>query len=292
VTQTPAEGAFGNSRWPAPAKINLFLHITGRRADGYHLLQTLFQFLEWGDELDIRRRDDGRIVRHGGVEGLAPEADLVVRAAQALQRASGCADGADIHVYKRIPTGAGLGGGSSDAATTLVALNQIWNTGLNTAALAAIGLELGADVPVFVHGHAAWAEGVGEVLSPVEPPEQWYLLVLPDCHLATAALFADPSLKRDCPPVTLADHAAGRTGNVFEAVARGRAPALDAAMRWLSGFGAPALSGSGGACFLAFADRAAARAAQAQAPPALRTIVVRGCNRSPLETHTRLYARG
>ncbi|HEX9802251.1 MAG TPA: 4-(cytidine 5'-diphospho)-2-C-methyl-D-erythritol kinase, partial [Gammaproteobacteria bacterium] len=157
--------------WPAPAKLNLFLHITGRRADGYHLLQTVFQFLDHGDKLYFTPRPDGRVVRLNSLPGVAEENDLVVRAARLLQEVSGCSQGADIRVDKLLPMGGGLGGGSSDAATTLVALNRIWSLGFSSERLAALGLQLGADVPVFVHGHAAWAEGVGEKLAVVELPE-------------------------------------------------------------------------------------------------------------------------
>lgn len=290
-----AEGAFGAMRWPAPAKINRFLHITGRRPDGYHELQTLFQFLDWGDELEIATRTDGRILRSRGSTEVAAEQDLSVRAAEALQAATGCRMGADIAVHKRIPAGAGLGGGSSDAATVLVALNQLWRLDLDTGALAAIGLKLGADVPVFVHGRACWAEGIGEDLEPACPEEDWLLLALPEAAVSTAAAFAHPALRRDCPRVTPADFAAGRCGNVFEPVARALAPAVDTAMRALAAAAAaeglselrPCLSGSGGACFLLLPDRATARRLQAGLPATLRSLVSRAQNRSPLHVACR-----
>lgn len=284
------EGGFGAMRWPAPAKINRFLHITGRRADGFHELQTLFQFLDWGDELEILPRSDGRIVRTTGPEHVPAEADLAVRAAQALQHASGCTTGADIGVHKRIPAGAGLGGGSSDAATVLLALDTLWQLDLGTPALAEIGLTLGADVPVFLHGHACWGEGIGEALSPASPEEGWVLLALPDAEIATATAYAHPALKRDCPPVTAEDVAAGRCGNVFEAVARMLAPAVDAAMQALDeaavaeGFDTARarLSGSGGACFVLLAERSDARRVQSRLPAELRSVVCRASNRSAL----------
>lgn len=283
---TAQDGAFGAHRWPAPAKLNLFLHVTGRRPDGYHLLQTLFQFLEWGDELAFTPRRDGQVRRHGGLAGVAEADDLCVRAAEALRRHAGVEAGIDIHLYKRIPAGAGLGGGSSDAATTLVALNRLWGLGLDLDQLADIGLALGADVPVFVRGQAAWAEGIGEQLQPVDLDETWYLLALPDAPMPTAELYADPALRRDCPPVDLADYRAGRCGNVFEPLARRRSAELDAAMQWLAGHGRARLSGSGGACFVAVEDFAEAMALRAGAPAGLPVVVARGCNRSPL--HARL----
>ncbi|MHA7834500.1 MAG: 4-(cytidine 5'-diphospho)-2-C-methyl-D-erythritol kinase, partial [Algiphilus sp.] len=182
-------GAFGAARWPAPAKINRFLHITGRRADGRHDLQTLFQFLGWGDELSFRVRRDGVIARRGDTVSLAEESDLVLRAAKALRAATGAPYGVDIAVHKRIPMGSGLGGGSSDAATTLIALNALWNCRLDASALAQVGLGLGADVPIFIRGRASWAEGVGEKLTPVAPDEPWVLLAMPDCTVSTAEAF-------------------------------------------------------------------------------------------------------
>jgi len=183
----------GWSNWPAPAKLNLFLHITGRRPDGYHALQTVFRLLDWGDRIRLRVRDDGRIRREGtSVAGVAEADDLAVRAALLLQRVANVAQGADIGIEKHVPAGGGFGGGSSDAATVLVALNRLWNAGLDVDALAALGLQLGADVPVFVRGHNAWAEGVGELLTPIALPPAWFVLVHPGVHVPTPALFASP----------------------------------------------------------------------------------------------------
>ena len=278
---SPAEGW---SAWPAPAKLNLFLRIPGRRADGYHLLQTVFRMLDWGDTVHLRVRADGRIERHGStVPGVAPEEDLVVRAARALQAASGTSLGADIRVDKRIPAGGGFGGGSSDAATVLRALDALWGSGLEAARLAEIGLGLGADVPVFVHGTNAWAEGVGERLQPLRLPPAWYLLVDPGVQVPTAELFQASELTRDAAPVTIADFASGRQlGNAFEPVLRGREPAVEAAFAVLARFGRPRLTGSGSGCFVEFATRAEAEAALAQVPPGLQPRVAAGVPRSPL----------
>jgi 4-diphosphocytidyl-2-C-methyl-D-erythritol kinase len=197
----------GARPWPAPAKLNLFLHILGRRPDGYHELQTCFQFIDLCDEIRIEVRSDGEIRRGAGAAGVAPEMDLCVRAARALKAATGCALGADIDVVKRIPMGAGLGGGSSDAATCLIVLNRLWDLRLSADQLAALGLKLGADVPVFVHGRAAWGEGVGERLTPLypplAPPERNYLIIKPNVFVSTKEVFQDPELTRDSPPITI-----------------------------------------------------------------------------------------
>src|SRR5690606_18343724 len=264
---TGVDGA-GWSYWPAPAKLNLFLQITGRRADGYHELQTVFRLLDWGDRIGLRLREDGQIRRDGpSVPGVAEADDLVVRAALALQNASASPLGADIRVEKRIPAGGGFGGGSSDAATVLVALNALWRAGLDEDALAALALQLGADVPVFVRGRNAWAEGVGEKLTPLTLPPAWYLLVDPAIHVPTAELFRSPDLTRDAAPVKIADFASGTVlGNAFEPVLRRREPAIEAAFLALSGIGRARLTGSGSGCFVEFATRAAAEQALVKLP--------------------------
>ena len=274
----------GWSGWPAPAKLNLFLRIPGRRDDGYHLLQTVFRLLDWGDTVHVRVRGDGRIQRHGtSVPGVAAADDLLVRAAGALQQASGTTLGADLRVDKRVPAGGGFGGGSSDAATVLVVLDALWGTGLGVERLAAIGLGLGADVPVFVRGANAWAEGVGERLQPLDLPPAWYLLADPGVQVPTATLFQALELTRDAPPVTMSDFASGRPlGNVFEPVLRRREPAVESAFAALARFGTPRLTGTGSGCFVEFATPAAAEAALAQAPRGLRARVVAGAPRSPL----------
>jgi 4-diphosphocytidyl-2-C-methyl-D-erythritol kinase len=200
--------------WPAPAKLNLFLHITGRRADGYHELQTVFQFLDFCDSLQVEVTRDSRLRRVTAVAGLDEKNDICLRAARLLQTAAGAARGADIHLHKKIPMGGGLGGGSSDAATTLLALNRLWGIDFDIERLAELGLQLGADVPVFIHGRAAWAEGVGERLQPVELPEPWYLVIAPAVQVSTAEIFQAPDLTRDCPPITIRHFLAGTGLNV------------------------------------------------------------------------------
>ena len=271
------------SRWPAPAKLNLFLQIVGRRADGYHLLQTVFQLLDWGDEIALRVRADGRIERLRGATGVAAEDDLAVRAARALQAATGTPLGADIDVAKRIPQGGGFGGGSSDAATVLVALNRLWRTGLSAEALAALGLRLGADVPVFVHGRSAWAEGVGERLTPLELPQRWFLLVDAGVSVPTAALFQAPDLTREAASATISDYVSGQVrGNVFTPVLRRRAPRIAEALDRLAAFGEAELTGTGGGVFVAFDDPAAAQAARDTLPREWRVWIAQGVNASPL----------
>lgn len=276
--------AAGWSYWPAPAKLNLFLRITGRRPDGYHELQTVFRLLDWGDRIGLRLRGDGQVRREGhSVPGVAEADDLVVRAAIALKKAVNCAQGVDISVEKHIPAGGGFGGGSSDAATVLVALNALWGTGLGEEALAALGLGLGADVPVFVRGRNAWAEGVGERLQPLDLPPAWYLLVDPGVHVPTADLFRSPDLTRDAAPAKIADFASGTVlGNAFEPVLRCREPAVEAVFQALSRVGRARLTGSGSGCFVEFATRAAAEHAMAELPGQLRAWVVAGAARSPL----------
>ena len=268
---------------PAPAKLNLFLHINGRRPDGYHLLQTVFQFLDRADTLHFRRRDDGVLTLRPELPDLPAESNLVLRAARLLQAETGCALGADITLEKVLPMGGGIGGGSSDAATTLIGLNRLWALGLDSDRLAALGLALGADVPVFVRGQAAFAEGVGERLTPVELPEPWYLVLTPDAHLSTALVFGHPQLTRHTPAITLAAFRAGglETGlrNDCEAVARTLSPAVATALDWLSQHGPARMTGTGACCFLPCPDRARAEALLAQSP--IPGFVARGQNRSP-----------
>ena len=271
--------------WPAPAKLNLMLRIVGRRPDGYHLLQTVFQFLDRGDWLWFDLRDDGLIERASEVPGVPAAADLTVRAARLLQQTAGVRQGATIRIAKRLPMGGGLGGGSSDAATTLVALNHLWRTGLTLVELAELGLTLGADVPVFVHGRAAWAEGVGERLAPVDLAEPWFVVLVPACPVATGAVFNDPDLTRNSPPITITDFAAGLGGNDCEAVVYRRYPEVAAATRWLAQFGQARLTGTGACVFAVFPDGASADRVLAQLPAGCTGFVARGCNRSPLHEH-------
>ena len=279
-------------RWPAPAKLNLFLHVVGRRADGYHLLQTLFQLLDYGDELTIAVRDDGVVRRVGEVEGVPAEADLVVRAANALKAATGTRLGADIAIDKRIPIGGGLGGGSSDAATTLVALNALWRCGLGTDALAALGLGLGADVPVFVHGRTAWAEGVGERLTPVETPSRAFLVLDPRVAVPTAAVFQAPELTRDSAPTTIPRFVAGEpVRNDLEPVVRSMAPAVADALDWLGARAPARLTGSGACVFAAFDRIEAAERVAADCPDRFRAFVANGVSESPLHAALRQWQR-
>ncbi|MDE1958345.1 MAG: 4-(cytidine 5'-diphospho)-2-C-methyl-D-erythritol kinase [Xanthomonadaceae bacterium] len=279
--------------WPAPAKLNLFLHILGRRADGYHRLQTVFRLLDWGDSVRLRPRADGAIVRVAGAQGIAADDDLAVRAARALKVATGCPLGVEIAVDKRIPVGAGLGGGSSDAATTLVALNRIWGCGLDDDALAALGLHLGADVPVFVRGHNAWAEGIGEVLTPIVLPPRWYVLLDPGVHVATAPLFQAPELTRNAAEETIPRFLDGMvTGNAFEPVVRARHPAVAMAMSWLAGSGLARLSGSGGSVFLETRSHADAADIAARCPVQYTARVARGAEISALTLAVERFSAG
>jgi len=268
--------------WPAPAKLNLCLRILGQRDDGYHLLQTAFQFLDLCDDIRIRLRRDGAIRALHRLPGIDPEKDLSVRAARLLQRHGNRFLGADIRIKKRIPIGAGLGGGSSDAATVLVALNRLWALGYETERLAALGLEMGADVPVFVRGEAAWAEGVGERLTPVPFPVPWYLVIFPNSPVPTAEVFHDPHLTRNSRPIRISDFLAGDVANDCEGVVRRRYPAVADALGWLRSFGNGRLTGTGSCVFADFASKREALAVGARVPSRWQAIVSRGYNLSPL----------
>jgi 4-diphosphocytidyl-2-C-methyl-D-erythritol kinase len=270
------------TKWPAPAKINLFLHITGRRDDGYHLLQTAFQFLDYCDWLEFMPRDDGVVRRLGELADVASEDDLTVRAARSLQALTGTSLGVDIRIDKHLPMGGGLGGGSSDAATTLVALNKLWDLRLSEAQLAELGLGLGADVPVFIRGQAAWAEGVGEKLTPLALPEPWFLVLVPDCHVATAEIFAVPELTRDAQSLKIPAFLSGQGENVCEPVVRKRYPEVDKALNWLAQYAPARMSGTGACVFAPFATEAEASQVLEQMPTGWQGFVARGLNRSPL----------
>lgn len=256
---------------PAPAKLNLFLHVTGRRADGYHELQSIFQLIDWYDVLHLRLRNDGALRLQQHTPGLATEDDLILRAAHLLREATGCRQGAELRLEKNLPLGGGLGGGSSDAAAALLGLNQLWDCGLSRAELAVLGLQLGADVPVFVHGHNAWAEGVGERLSPLETlPQAWFLVLHPGVHVNTGEIFRDPALTRDSKPVTMRAFLAGRTRNDCEAVVCQRYPAIQQALDWLRKQTPTArLTGTGACVFAAFADMREAERSLKGLPPSL-----------------------
>jgi 4-diphosphocytidyl-2-C-methyl-D-erythritol kinase len=274
--------ASASGPWPAPAKLNLFLHITGRRADGYHELQTIFQFLTIGDWLYFDLQPAGGIRLAGCPAGVPETQDLTVRAARLLRETAGSSAGVTIYNDKRLPVGGGLGGGSSDAATTLVVLNRLWRLGLDTDTLASLGLVLGADVPVFVRGQAAWAEGVGEILTPVTPPEAWFLVVVPPVSVSTADIFSDVELTRDTPRMKITDLLAGGGRNDCEAVVCRRYPEVAAALDWLSAFSPARMTGTGGCVFAVFESEAQAQAVAEQLPANLSGFVARGVNRSPL----------
>ncbi len=271
-----------NQTWPAPAKLNLFLHIVGRREDGYHLLQTAFQFINLVDDISFAIREDGEVHRCSVLDGVPEHEDLVVRAAHALKIASGAKLGADISVVKRIPSGGGLGGGSSDAATTLIALNYLWKTGLSDDQLAEIGLSLGADVPVFIRGHAAWAEGVGEQLTAIEPEESDYLVIHPGCSVPTADIFGADDLTRNTPPITIRDFLERGGINDCEAVVKQKFSQVNEALAWLSDHAEARLTGTGSCLFAAFPDRESAQRVQQSLPENWQGFVVKGINRSPL----------
>ncbi len=263
---------------PAPAKLNLFLHITGRRADGYHELQTLFQLLDWGDTLHFSADDSGEIHLSGSPADIPPQDNLVVRAAKLLQPQG---RGTSIRLEKRIPAGGGLGGGSSDAATTLLALNRLWELDLPTQELQLLGRQLGADVPVFVAGHSAWAEGVGELLTPVVLPQQWFLILTPQCHVSTAEIFSHRQLTRDSPAIKMAAFFEGHSRNDCQNLVRNLYPEVDKALNWLGKFGDARLTGTGACVFCAFPDESTARSVLQRAPEDLQGFVARGLNQSP-----------
>lgn len=276
------------THWPSPAKLNLFLYITGQRADGYHTLQTLFQFLDYGDDITISVRNDGELCLLTVVEGVEHDDNLIVRAARLLMKTAadsgrlpaGC--GADISIEKRLPMGGGLGGGSSNAATVLVALNHLWHCGLSADELAAIGLTLGADVPVFVRGHAAFAEGVGEILTPVNPQEKWYLVAHPGVSIPTPVIFKDPELPRNTPKRSIDTLLNCEFGNDCEVIARKRFREVDAALSWLLEYAPSRLTGTGACVFAEFDTESRARQVLEQAPEWLKGFVAKGVNLSPL----------
>ncbi len=272
---------------PAPAKLNLFLHINGRRADGLHNLQTIFQLIDLCDLLNFRLRNDGRItVCCAALPDLALAQSTVYRAACLLPRAAH--QGVDIAVNKIIPAGAGLGGGSSDAATTLIALNHLWQLHLNEKTLMTMGAKIGADVPVFIGGHTAWAEGIGERLSALTLAPAYYLLIFPNCHVSTAEIFSAQQLTRHTPAITLADFYTGKAKNDCTIITRKLYPEVDATLRWLSRFGEAKMSGTGSSCFVAFLNRQQAELAQQQVPSTWQSFIAQGVNRSALYQHIKV----
>lgn len=270
-------------RWPAPAKLNLFLHVNGRRADGYHELQTLFIFLSHGDWLTFEPLEGTSLLTLSpAIPGVPDEQNLIIRAARLLQARLQNPQGAHIRLEKVLPMGGGIGGGSSDAATTLVALNHLWQAGLSEDELAELGVQLGADVPVFVRGRAAFAEGVGERLQPVEVPSAWYLVLKPDCHVATAAVFQDPDLPRNTPKMALHNLLDGEWKNDCESLVKKRHPEVANALGWLLEYAPSRMTGTGACVFAQFEDEKAARKVLAKVPEGWDGFVAKGENISPL----------
>jgi 4-diphosphocytidyl-2-C-methyl-D-erythritol kinase len=267
---------------PAPAKLNLFLHVVGRRTDGYHELQTLFRFIDHGDTLTLRPRADGRVERAGDVPGVTAEQDLTLRAAALLQRRSGTQAGVSVELQKRLPLGGGLGGGSSDAATALIALNRLWDLRWERSRMQELALELGADVPVFVFGRSAFAQGIGEQLQAVELAPAWYLVLVPPVAVSTAAIFSAPELTRDSTPIKISRFSAGAGRNDLEAVACRHHPAVAEHLAWLRQHAPAAMTGSGACVFAAFDSQSAAQDVFGRRPQGMQGFVARGLDRHPL----------
>ncbi|MNJ27893.1 4-diphosphocytidyl-2-C-methyl-D-erythritol kinase [compost metagenome] len=267
---------------PAPAKLNLMLHILGRRDDGYHLLETLFQFLDYGDELSFAAREDGEIRLHSDIEGVPHDSNLIVKAARKLQALSGCTQGADIWLKKILPMGGGIGGGSSDAATTLLGLNHLWQLGCSEDQLAELGLSLGADVPVFVRGHAAFAEGVGEILTPADPEEPWYVVLVPQVFVSTAEIFSHPQLTRDSLPLKMRPVPKGNSRNDCQPVVEQSYPEVRNSLSLLSKFTDARLTGTGSCVFGAFPSKAEADKVLALLADTQTGFVAKGSNVSML----------
>ncbi|OUS31744.1 4-(cytidine 5'-diphospho)-2-C-methyl-D-erythritol kinase [Gammaproteobacteria bacterium 45_16_T64] len=291
------------SLFQSPAKLNLFLHITGQREDGYHNLQTVFQFLDVHDLLSFENTEsEGNITLSPSIPGLPDSENLIYRAAQLLKKKTQCPLGAHINIKKRLPMGGGLGGGSSNAATTLVALNQLWKLDLPLHELKALGLTLGADVPIFIHGKSAWAEGIGEVLSPISPPENWYLLATPNCHVDTAQLFRDKQLTRNTKPITMRAFLDGAGHNDFEAVAKKNFPLINKTLELLNNWGDARLTGTGACCFCPLPNKESGLLALQELPKALSSlnletgdlnvILTKGRNGSPLYESALLTNKG
>ncbi|MGA7180267.1 MAG: 4-(cytidine 5'-diphospho)-2-C-methyl-D-erythritol kinase [Thiobacillaceae bacterium] len=268
--------------YPAPAKLNLFLHVVGRREDGYHLLQTVFRFIDHGDSIHLALRDDGRIVRLHELDGVAEDTDLTVRAARMLQAESGAKMGIDIRLEKRLPQGGGLGGGSSDAATVLLALNRLWHINWPRKRLEELALRLGADVPVFVFGQSAFAEGVGERLQPVVLKPAWYVVLMPPVRISTAEIFAAPELTRNTPPIKIPDFSAGVGHNDLEPVVLSRSPEIVRHLHWLNAFGKARMTGSGACLFLEVSDQTAAQGILDRMPADMQGFIAAGLDRHPL----------
>ena len=268
--------------WPAPAKLNLFLHITGQRQDGYHLLQTVFQFIQLIDVIDFTILESGLVRRSSTSLKIDERDDLVIKAAQKIKKRSGSKLGVDISVKKNIPIGGGLGGGSSDAATTLVALNELWQTGLSIDELSEIGLSLGADIPFFINGNAAWAEGVGDKLTPINLDECFYLVIYPNCGISTKAVFEASDLTRNTPRITIRDFHDGNGKNDCESHVRNHYRDVTEALDWLGGYASSKLTGTGACLFAQFSDENEANEVKYKLPTKWQGYVVKGINKSPL----------
>ncbi len=281
-----------DSTWhlPAPAKLNLFLHITGVRDDGYHNLQTIFQLLDYSDEVTLKRRLDGVINRVSGLASVEPEDDLIVKAARALQKHTGTNYGVDLGVSKVLPIGGGIGGGSSDAATTLLGLNQLWQCNVPQQELLSIARSIGADVPVFVNGHSAWAEGIGEDLTPLELPEKWYIVIHPNVFISTEKLFSSKLLTRNKTVLRMRIFPTADNENVFESVVRNEYPEVEKSLQWLSKFAPARMTGTGSCVFASFESKQQAVAVMQQLPRKWVAFVAKAVNNSPLLDALKLYA--
>ena len=269
-------------RIPAPAKLNLFLHITSVREDGYHNLQTIFQLLDHSDEVSLQRRIDGKIHRTNGLKGLDPADDLIIKAAKLLKQYTGTEWGANLGVSKQLPVGGGIGGGSSNAASTLVTLNKLWQCHLSQTELLALGRSLGADVPVFINGKNAWAEGIGDLLTDIDLPEKWYLVIHPDVHISTANLFSSDELTRDKALLKIRDFPDTDTSNVFEEVARKQYPEVDEVLRWFGEFSKPKMTGTGSCVFAGFDSELVANQLLTQVPEHWNGFVAKSVTQSPM----------
>lgn len=267
---------------PAPAKLNLFLHVTGRRADGYHLLQTVFRLIDFGDTLHVAVDDSGEVVHENPLPGVPADSDLIVRAARLLQAETGTRQGCRLRIDKRLPMGGGLGGGSSDAATALIALNHLWQLGLSRQDLQDLGLRLGADVPVFVFGRDAFAEGVGEALQPISLPHQWYVVLIPPVSVPTVEIFSDPGLTRDTKPIIMAAFPSDGVRNDLETVAKRKYPIIAEYLDWLGQYGKAMMTGSGACVFAAFDTQAQAEAVIGQLPASMRGFAAESMTQHPL----------
>ena len=267
---------------PSPAKLNLFLHINGRRDDGYHDLQTLFQLLDYGDSLTFDPNLSGKITLSPSIDGVAADDNLIIRAARLLKQKTGCNQGCAISLDKRIPMGGGLGGGSSNAATVLVGLNRLWQCGLTVQELAEMGRELGADVPVFVQGNSAFAEGVGDVLTAFDIPQQWYLVITPNVQVATAEIFSHPQLTRNSPPIKIRALSGEQYRNDCQSVVEKRYPAVKQALDWMADYNNPLMTGTGASVFCCFATQTEAQRALDLVPKQWSAFIARGENRSSL----------